>query len=266
MRIKIRHETHYMLETAARRAMQYLRLTPRNDRNQRVGQWTISGPEQLTAWSDGFGNIVHFAAEHTDHHDLKILVEGEVETKETSGVLPLDDGLPPGMFMRATPLIKCDDNIAAFADQYGDLRKTEGEIAFLHALMNGLADEVAYESGQSTVFCTAAEVFARKKGVCQDFAHLFISCCHHHNIPTRYISGYITDGAGEPASHAWAESYVSNLGWVSFDPSNRQCASESYVRLAVAYDYSTAAPIIGVRTGGQGEIMNVDVQVNQVQN
>lgn len=265
MRIKIRHETHYVLEQAARRAMQYLRLTPRNDRNQRVGQWSITGPEKLTKWCDGFGNIVHFAAEHTDHHDLKIVVEGEVETKETNGVLPLDDGLPPGMFMRPTHLIKCDESLGAFSDALKGVIEKEGELAFLHALMGALAEEVTYEPGQSTVTCSAAEVFERKKGVCQDFAHLFIAGCHRQNIPTRYVSGYITDGAGDPASHAWAESYVSDLGWVSFDPSNRQCATESYVRLAVAYDYATAAPIIGVRTGGQGEQMNVNVQVDQIQ-
>ncbi len=265
MRIKIRHETHYELETAARRAMQYLRLTPRNDRNQRVGKWVISGPEQLTPWMDGFGNMVHFAAEQADHNDLKIVVEGEVETKETNGVLPLDDGLPPGMFLRETPLIKCDEKLGAFVDQFKEFHEKDGEIGFLHALMNGLADDIAYQSGQSTVSCTATEVFERKKGVCQDFAHLFIAGCHHQNIPSRYVSGYITDGAGEPASHAWAESYVSDLGWISFDPSNRQCATQSYVRLAVAYDYATAAPIIGVRTGGQGEQMNVNVQVDQLQ-
>ncbi|MDV7341523.1 transglutaminase family protein [Terasakiella sp. A23] len=265
MRIKIRHETHYVLETAARRAMQYLRLTPRNDRNQRVGNWSITGPEQLTPWMDGFGNTVHFAAEHTDHHDLKIVVEGEVETKETNGILPLDDGLPPGMFLRETPLIKCDDELARFVDQYASIRDKDGDIGFLHAYMGALADEIAYQSGESTVNCSAAEVFERKKGVCQDFAHLFIAGCHHLNIPSRYVSGYITDGAGEPASHAWAESYVSDLGWISFDPSNKQSATESYVRLAVAYDYASAAPIIGVRTGGQGEQMNVNVQVDQLQ-
>jgi transglutaminase-like putative cysteine protease len=266
MRIKIRHETHYLLETAARRAMQYLRLTPRNDRNQRILSWAISGPEQLTEWIDGFGNVTHFAAEHTDHVDLKVVVEGEVETKETNGVLPLDDGLPPGMFLRPRDLISPDEQIRAFAATFEPVLKQEGEIVFLHALMEGIRKEVAYESGHSTVQCTAIKAFERKKGVCQDFAHLFIACCHSLNVPARYVSGYITDGAGEPASHAWAESYVSDLGWVSFDPSNGQCASESYVRLAVGYDYASCPPIIGVRTGGQGEQMNVSVQVDQLQN
>ncbi|NVJ91024.1 MAG: transglutaminase family protein [Methylocystaceae bacterium] len=261
MRIQIRHETHFVLEKAARRALQYLRLTPRNDSNQRVGNWTITGPEQLTRWIDGFGNIVYFAAENTDHDDLKIIVEGEVETKETNGVLPLDDGLPPGMFVRPTALTKSSKELDKFADQFASSLQKEGELSFLHTVMNELAQEVEYASGESTVTCSAAEVFDHKKGVCQDFAHLFIAICHHHNVPSRYVSGYITGGAGEPASHAWAESYVQGLGWVSFDPANLQCATESYVRLAIGYDYATAAPIVGVRTGGQGEKMSVTVQV-----
>jgi transglutaminase-like putative cysteine protease len=265
MRIRIRHETHYVLETAARRAMQYLRLTPRNDRNQRVGEWRITGPEQLTHWCDGLGNTVHFAAEHTEHNDLKIVVEGEVETIETGGILPLDDGLPPGMFLRPTALIKANEEIIRFAESFSSVRQKEGEIPFLHALMKGLREEVDYVSGFSTVSCGAGEIFTSKKGVCQDYAHLYIALCHAHNIPCRYVSGYITDGVGEPASHAWAESYVSDLGWVSFDPANDQSATDAYIRLAIGYDYSSAAPIIGVRTGGQGEQMNVSLQVDQMQ-
>ena len=266
MRLKIKHETHFALETSARRALQYLRMTPRNDRNQRVGSWNISGPDNMTRWLDGFGNIVYFAAEQADHEELIITVEGEVETIETNGVLPLDDGLPPPMFLRPTPLVSCDEAMTEFADQFGKVKEKEGTIPFLHALMNGLADEVTYESGHSTVHCKASDVFKKKKGVCQDFAHLFIGMCHEHKVPARYVSGYVVDGAGEPASHAWAESFVPDLGWVSFDPSNRQSATEGYVRLAVAYDYSGAAPMIGVRTGGEGEKMSVKVQVVQLQN
>jgi len=266
MHIKIRHETRYKLITAARRAMQYLRMTPRFDRNQRILHWSVNGPDQLTRWVDGFGNTVLYAAEQADHHDFTIIVEGEVETRDTGGVLPLDDGLPPLMFLRPQPLIAFSESLSDFAAKFVDIRRQEGDIAYMHALMEGIAEEVIYEGGHSTVSCTAAQAFERKKAVCQDFAHIFIAACHSQNIPCRYVSGYITDGAGEPASHAWAESYVRDLGWVSFDPSNLQSATEAYVRLAIGYDYASAAPITGVRTGGDGETMNVTVQVDQVQN
>ncbi|SCA57953.1 Transglutaminase domain protein [Candidatus Terasakiella magnetica] len=265
MIIKIKHESHYALEVAARRAVQYLRLTPRNDRNQRVLHWSVTGPESLKQWTDGFGNIVHIATENAEHHDLKIIVEGEIETKDTAGVLKLDDGLPPIMFLRETPLTEVSPELEAFSQNYTNIREEQGDISFLHELMNGLANEITYVSGVSDVTSNAADVFESKKGVCQDFAHLYIAACRVHNVPCRYISGYITNGIGEPASHAWAEAYIHNFGWISMDPSNRQSATESYVRLAIGYDYSCAAPIIGVRTGGYGEKLNIDVQVSQKQ-
>jgi len=265
MRIKVKHETRYQLDNAASRTIQYLRLTPRNDRNQRVLSWSITGPEQLSQWTDGFGNFNHIAIETSDHDSLSILVEGEVETKETHGVLPLDDGLPPIMFLRPSPLIESNEAIDDFLKGFDSIRAEKGTLPFLHAVMDGLSEIIAYEAGYSTVSSGAIECFEQKKGVCQDYAHLFIACCHSRNIPARYVSGYIADGIGDPASHAWAEGYVEGLGWVSFDPANRQSATEQYIRLAVGYDYTSAAPLVGVRTGGNGEDLSVSVEVSQVQ-
>ena len=67
------------------------------------------------------------------------------------------------------------------------------------------------------------------------------------------------------ASHAWAEAFVDDLGWVSFDTTNSRCATDAYVRLAVAFDYAGAAPIRGVRRGGGLEEMSVRVLVTQQQ-
>jgi transglutaminase-like putative cysteine protease len=66
------------------------------------------------------------------------------------------------------------------------------------------------------------------------------------------------------ATHAWAEALVEFLGWVSFDPSNRQSATPAYVRLAVALDYDGAAPVRGVRVGGGHEDMSVSVRVAEL--
>ena len=262
MRISIRHETTYRLEEAARRSMQYLRLTPRHERNQRTLHWVIKGPDQLTRWRDGFGNDAHFATTKDDHALLTIYVEGEVETKETNGILSLDDGLPPNMFLKPTRLIKRSEMLDAFSEQFTNIIDKQGELSALHLIMKELHDKVKYKAGVSTVATPANEAFEKKQGVCQDFAHLFIAICHYHQIPARYVSGYLTEGAGVAASHAWAEAYVPDLGWVSFDGANCQCATEQYVRLAVGYDYTNAAPIIGVRSGGEGEKMEVNVSVS----
>ena len=88
-------------------------------------------------------------------------------------------------------------------------------------------------------------------------------------MPARYVSGYLSHGAGHEAhasSHAWAEAFVEYLGWVGFDPTNRACATDAYIRTAVGLDYAEAGPVRGVRSGGGTETMKVRVSVpNQLQ-
>lgn len=275
MRLHIRHETRYRLDHPARRSVQYLRLTPRLDRCQHVLRWTITGPETVAPWIDGFGNRVHIASEGEAHADLLFSVEGEIETMDTCGVLPLDDGLPPLMFLRDTPRTRADEAITALAADVAGAEKASGtplasslgaiplgeEVPALHRLMGLVADRVAYRPGHTDVGTTAAEVLQHGYGVCQDHAHLFIACSRALGIPARYVSGYLWSDHAEMASHAWAESWVKGLGWVSFDPANRQCATDAYVRLAVGFDYADACPVTGVRAGGGGEALDVSVTI-----
>ncbi|GAB3117593.1 transglutaminase family protein [Novispirillum itersonii] len=279
MRLHIRHETRYHLDHPARRSVQYLRLTPRLDRCQQVLRWTITGPETVAPWTDGFGNRVHVASEGEAHSELVFTVDGEIETMDTCGVLPLDDGLPPMMFLRDTPRTHADAAILALAAEAAGVEAAAGieataeataqpplapvgdEVPTLHRLMGLVADRVAYRAGHTDVGSTAAEVLKHGYGVCQDHAHLFIACSRAMGIPARYVSGYLWSEHTEMASHAWAESWVKGLGWVSFDPANRQSATDAYVRLAVGFDYADACPVTGIRAGGGGESMDVSVTI-----
>lgn len=267
MRLHIRHETRYRLDHPARRSVQYLRLTPRLDRCQQVLRWTITGPETIAPWTDGFGNRVHVASEGEAHDALLFTVDGEIETMDTCGILPLDDGLPPMMFLRDTPRTRADDAVIALAGEAaGSAEKppviTPGdEVPTLHRLMGLVADRVTYRAGHTDVGTTAAEVLQHGFGVCQDHAHLFIACSRALGIPARYVSGYLWSDHTEMASHAWAESWVKGLGWVSFDPANRQSATDAYVRLAVGFDYADACPVTGVRAGGGDEALDVSVTI-----
>lgn len=265
MRLQIHHVTHYALSQAARRAVQYLRLTPRPDANQRVIRWAVTGPPSLVPWRDGLGNRCHVATEAGDHTDLAITVEGEVETSDTHGVLPLDDGLPPAMFRRPGDRTQPDDAIRDLVRPLAERMGEAGPIATLHAWMNAVADALPYTPGATTVHAGAAEALAAGQGVCQDHAHLFIAGCHCLGLPARYVSGYLGGGQGDAATHAWAEAYIADLGWISFDPANRQCATDAYVRLAIGFDYGDAAPVTGVRTGGGGEDLAVQVQVQRLE-
>lgn len=265
MKLRIFHETTYTFAAPVRRAVQYLRLTPRADRGQVVLRWSVSGPASLVPWIDGLGNRCHVASEAEEISRLTIKVEGEVETSDTNGVLPLEDGLPPPMFLRTTALTVADDAVRALAAPFGKTRAAEGDIPTLHGLMNAIADAVPYTPGVTHPATPAAEALAHRHGVCQDHAHIFIAAARELGFPTRYVSGYLAGGDGAMASHAWAESFVDALGWVSFDPSNRQSATEDYVRLAVGHDYKDACPVAGVRLGGEDEGMDVRLDVRQCQ-
>ena len=103
---------------------------------------------------------------------------------------------------------------------------------------------------------TAAEALSGGEGVCQDHTHALIAVAHAANIPARYVTGYLqadADGTQHGASHAWAELFVPELGWVGFDAANRCCPDERYIRLGSGYDAQDAAPIRGVVQGSTPE-------------
>jgi len=241
MQLFIHHGTEYLYDRPAAYSVQYLRLTPRSDRGQRIVNWRLEVPGRATPWRDCFGNLVHCVIQPEAHAALAINVIGEVDTEET----------------------QADDRIRTFLGPLVRLR-AKGDLAALHGLMAAIHDAVAYRPGETQTSSTATEVLAQGSGVCQDHAHLFIACCRAWGIPARYVSGYLHTTAEDGrhlATHAWAEAAVEHLGWVSFDPSNRQSATPAYVRLAVALDYDGAAPIRGLRHGGGGEDMSVKVRV-----
>lgn len=270
MRLSIEHETHYRFGAPAHHSIQYLRLTPRADSCQYTLSWTLTSPGKVRGWIDGYGNFAHVTVQSGVHDEVPVTVRGEVETTDTFGVLPADDGLPPLMFTRPTTFTEVEGGIEPLVSPLLERKNDEGSIAALHALMWTLHNTLDYKPGLTDVETTAAEALEKGAGVCQDHAHLFIAGCRVLGVPARYVSGYLycedEDGNASLASltsHAWAEAFVDDLGWVSFDPTNSRCATDAYVRLAIAHDYAGAAPIRGIRSGGGLEEMTVRVQVAQ---
>lgn len=267
MRLAVEHVTDYAYSAPAVHAVQYVRLIPRDDPVQRVLSWSVAAPGRQSEWRDGFGNRVLTIVRQQAHDGLRLRVSGEIETTETHGVVPLETGgLPPEAFLRETPLTRVDEGVRDFAARFARHR-ARGTLAALHALMAGLHETVAYVGGETHVHSSGAEALAQRAGVCQDHAHIFIACCRCWDVPARYVSGYLYTSAEDGrhlATHAWAEALVEDLGWVSFDASNCQSATQAYVRLAVGFDYQGAAPVRGMRKGGGDEALNVQVQVQHI--
>jgi len=111
---------------------------------------------------------------------------------------------------------------------------------------------------------TAAEAFAHGVGVCQDQAHVMVAACRAFGIPARYVSGYFYDPeAVELASHAWADICLDagSALWCSIDVTHGCLTDARHVRLAVGPDYPSAAPIRGIREGGRGETLTVEIEI-----
>jgi hypothetical protein len=101
-------------------------------------------------------------------------------------------------------------------------------------------------------------------GFCQDHAQALIACARHAGFPARYVAGYLfssEDGTPHEASHAWAELHVPGYGWIGFDPANRCCPDERYIRLGSGLDAAEAAPIKGIARGLGAESLSVTVAI-----
>ena len=267
MRLKIYHATTYRYDPPASGVIQILRMTPGSHDGQYVAEWQIdvSTDSRLEVHEDAFGNVTHVMT-HGALSDLTIRVEGLVETHDNGGVLRgTDERFPPSLFLRQTALTAVNPAMAAFSREL----RAESEddvLGFLHALMTQVNEHMTFDEDPTHSGTSAAEAFALKRGVCQDYAHIFIACARTAGVPARFVSGHFlrSDGAvQQDAGHAWAEAYVPDLGWVGFDPANCICTTDAHVRVAIGLDYLGAAPVRGTRYGGGLETLTVAVKVEQ---
>jgi len=78
-------------------------------------------------------------------------------------------------------------------------------------------------------------VFDMEAGYCQYFATAMVAMLRTQDVPARYVTGYtageeVDDGEyivrGQNA-HAWVEVYITDVGWVTFDPTPPDGRSEA---------------------------------------
>ncbi len=267
MRLRIVHTTSYRYEPPATGVIQILRMTPGSHDGQYVAEWQIdvSADSRLIMREDTFGNVTQVLSLGTTA-ELTITAEGLVETHDTGGVLRgTDERFPASLFLRATDLTAVNPAMAAIARSL----RTEAEsdvLGFLHTLMMQIGDHMTFDADPTHSGTSAIEAFALKRGVCQDYAHIFIACARTGGVPARYVSGHFQRADGvmhQQAGHAWVEAFVPDLGWVGFDPANCICTTDAHVRVAVGLDYLGAAPVRGTRYGGGSETLTVAVKVEQ---
>jgi len=78
------------------------------------------------------------------------------------------------------------------------LRSESGDdiLGFLHALMVQINEHMTFDEDPTNSGTSAAEAFAGKRGVCQDYAHIFIACARSGGVPARFVSGHFLRSDG----------------------------------------------------------------------
>ncbi|MFM2294206.1 MAG: hypothetical protein RLZZ350_619, partial [Verrucomicrobiota bacterium] len=145
-------------------------------------------------------------------------------------------------------------------------------IAGARDLTKRIFSDFKFDPKATTVATPLEEVWEKRRGVCQDFAHLGIACLRSLGLPARYVSGYLRtrppEGkprlVGADASHAWFSIFSPGNGWVDFDPTNNCEPAEEHITVALGRDFGDVSPVAGILTGGGDHDVKVSVDVSEV--
>jgi len=296
MRLQITHETLYDYSPAVETAQHMAYLTPLHTPTQQLLQHRLDvspQPAQINAMTDVFGNTRRFFSLQVPHRQLCVVAHSEVLTQASR--LPdsqlsweearesfryragsLFDAAQEFVF--ASPMVPRQSEFAAYARP--SFNNAGGLLDAALDLMHRIHRDFTYESQSTEVNTPALQALAQRKGVCQDFAHIFVACLRSLGLAARYVSGYLLTQAapgtvklrGSDASHAWASVYLPDLparqGWVHLDPTNDRAGwhgpGEDYVLLASGRDFSDVSPMRGVIHGGASHTLRVGVTVEPV--
>jgi transglutaminase-like putative cysteine protease len=282
MRFDIRYLTSFSYPEAVRESHNVLRACPMTDARQELLSYRVATTPAARVFSyvDYWGTRVDVFGIAVPHTRLEVLVEATVQTRETGPLTAcprlasLRDGdfiaehqeyLEPSPHTHWGAALRRDSEIRA-ANAGDDV------VGAVLALHRAAATTLTYAPGSTYVGMDVNEVFARKTGVCQDYAHLMVAMCRSVGIPARYVSGYLPTALGartktagastaEVTTHAWIEVAIPGAGWWGLDPTNQQEVSSSHVKIAHGRDYDDVAPLRGVYHGPAAHRLDVSVKI-----
>jgi transglutaminase-like putative cysteine protease len=274
---KIEHITRYTYASAVRDSANQIILYPIKDDYQDVirQEINITGDPIVDTHIDYYGNEVGDFTYSEPHTSLVISSKLLVSTKHRP--LPVNDIFPSQQWEDLKRLQHVVPYIDFLKGEYFEGLDELEEVVHAERSKDDTPYQTAvrfcryvyenfqYNKGVTTVETTLDEVWKLKAGVCQDFAHMLTVMLRLVGIPARYVSGYICAHRqamrGEGATHAWAEAYIPDYGWLGIDPTNNCVANETHVRLAVGRNFSDCSPVRGVYKGSSNHLLEVAVTV-----
>jgi transglutaminase-like putative cysteine protease len=305
MLLTIQHDTTYRYAPGVEIAQHIAHLKPRNALTQQVHQASLRvspEPDWQKEHEDVFGNVRSFFSIQSRHDALHISASSLIETRtiatDENGAHKTPSWEAVREHFRYHASASWDPATEyTFPSQYVLWHPAFAEFIrpiftpqrpLLEAaidLMTRIHQEVKYVSQSTDINTPAHEALARRQGVCQDFAHIFLSCVRSLGLAARYVSGYLLteppEGQprliGSDASHAWVSLYIPEFDgnglalrgqWFDLDPTNNRWGlgspGEDYILLALGRDYDDVSPVRGVIRGGAHHFLEVGVTVAPV--
>jgi transglutaminase-like putative cysteine protease len=237
---------------------------------------------------DSFGNTATYFEIEGKHDELEVIARSLVEVSAARVQNPaatpsweavrdacqgekLTPGSDAGIFRFASPMVPLGPDFAAYARP--DFPPGRPVLEGVVALTKRVFTEFRFDPRATNVTTPVAEVFRKRAGVCQDFAHLMLACLRSLGLPARYVSGYLETAPppgkprliGADASHAWISVFCGEAaGWVDTDPTNNILPGERHITVAWGRDFSDVSPLRGVTLGAGGQRLEVAVDVMPV--
>lgn len=285
--LSVEHQTLYRYDTPVELSQHILRLKPAQNLHQELLDFNIViSPEgELHEYEDVFGNYIINLIEEEPYTEFMIKARSHVRIipyrydkniiSEKYQVIPLiwmpwqRQMMLPYLLPEELPESNLHE-LSQYAMSFVSLGDNN-----LHAILADINEAIyrdyQYESGSTSLLTTSYDVFYQHKGVCQDFANLFICLARLLNIPARYRTGYIYTAQNydnqiqSEASHAWVEVYQPKLGWRGFDPTNGCLVNTDHIQVACGRHYRDATPTSGtIFEGGGKELLDIKVKVERV--
>jgi transglutaminase-like putative cysteine protease len=287
VRLRVVHRTSYHYGEMVTTSRHEARLSPREHEHQHTISHTIEimpRPVLRRRRFDYFGNrALHFSLDEP-HRALEVVATSVVEVQPL--ILPDLARTPPwetvrDRLRRDRKRDVLDAYEMTFESPHVPWLAALGEYATpsfppgrpvlqaVRDLVHRIHGDFVYDARATDVSTPLGRVLEARRGVCQDFAHLALGCLRALGLAGRYVSGYLLTRpppgkprlVGADASHAWIATWVPELGWIDFDPTNDLIPGEEHVTIGHGRDFSDVTPIRGVILGGGAHALEVSVDV-----
>jgi len=288
----IRHVTSYSYENPVGFARCSLRLEPRDGDGQELLSHSVDirpRPAERTVRRDFFGTHTESVLIEVPHRTLRIDSRSRVSVFrrapgratqspawesvrdmafEASSLGPTS----PIGYVFASPLVPVQPPVTDYASL--SFAPGSGILAGAVDLMHRIRTEFKYDRKATVISTPLKEVFEKRHGVCQDFAHVMIAGLRGLGLPAAYVSGYLRTipPPGKPrlqgadATHAWVSLWCGEgIGWVGLDPTNDVLVENDHIVLAVGRDFSDVSPVDGIIVGSRKQKLGVAVDVLPVE-